>query len=78
MTGGRETIDAEVDLSDVEGHQSMFRTPLAIVAWPARSAWLFATRGPDGAHLEIVELTPGTSRPRSVWQGPDGCERGDR
>ena len=56
----------------------MFRTPLAIVAWPARSAWLFATRGPDGAHLEIVELTPGTSRPRSVWQGPDGCERGDR
>ena len=78
MAGGRETIDAEVDLSDVEGHQSMFRTPLAIVAWPARSAWLFATRGPDGAHLEIVELTPGTSRPRSVWQGPDGCERGNR
>ena len=78
ITGGRETIDAEVDLSDVDGHQSLFRTPLAIVAWPARSAWLFATRGPDGAHLEIVELTPGTSRPRSVWQGPDGCERGDR
>ena len=48
MAGGRETIDAEVDLSDVEGHQSIFRTPLAIVAWPARSAWLFATRGHDG------------------------------
>ena len=78
MAGGRETIDAEVDLSDVEGHQSIFRTPLAIVAWPSRSAWLFATRGHDGAHLEIVELTPGTSRPRSVWQGPDGCERGKR
>ena len=78
MTGGRETIDAEVDLSDVDGRQSLFRTPLAIVAWPARSAWLFATRGPDGAHLEIVELTPGTSRPRSVWQGADGCERGNR
>ena len=78
LTGGRETIDAEVDLSDVDGHQSMFRTPLAIVAWPARSAWLFVTRAPGGAHLEIVELTPGTNRPRSVWQGPDGCERGDR
>jgi hypothetical protein len=78
MAGGRETIDAEVDLSDVDGRQSMFRTPLAIVAWPARSAWLFATRGPDAAHLEIMELTPGTNRPRSVWQGPDGCERGYR
>jgi hypothetical protein len=78
MAGGRETIDAEVDLSDVDGRQSMFRTPLAIVAWPARSVWLFATRGLDGTHLEIMELTPGTSRPRSVWQGPDGCERGDR
>jgi hypothetical protein len=78
VTGDRETIDAEVDLSDVDGHQSVFRTPLVIVAWPARSAWLFATRGPGGAHLEIVELTPGTNRPRSVWQGPDGCERGDR
>jgi len=71
--GGRETIDAEVDLSDVEGHQSVFRTPLAIVAWPARSAWLFATRATDGAHLEVIEVTAGTSRPRSVWQGPDGC-----
>jgi len=62
-----------VDLSDVEGHQSVFRTPLAIVAWPARSAWLFATRATDGAHLEVIEVTAGTSRPRSVWQGPDGC-----
>lgn len=78
LTGDRETLDAEVDLSDVEGHQSLFRTPLAIVTWPARSAWVFATRGPDGAQFEIVELTPGTSRPRSVWQGPDGCERGDQ
>jgi hypothetical protein len=76
LNGERETIDAEVDLSDLAGHQSMFRTPLAVVAWPARAAWLFATRGPDGAHLEIIELTPGTGRPRSVWQGPDGCERG--
>jgi hypothetical protein len=78
MAGGRETIDAEVDLSDVEGHQSVFRRPLAIATWPARSAWLFATRGPDGGHLEILEVTTGTSRPRSVWQGPDGCERGTR
>jgi hypothetical protein len=78
LTGPRETIDAEVDLSDVEGHQSMFRTPLAIIAWPARSAWVFSTRGTDGAHLEIVEVTAGTSRPRPVWQGIDGCGRGDR
>jgi hypothetical protein len=78
MTGNRETIDAEVDLSDVEGHQSRFRTPLAIVAWPARSAWLFAARGPEGVQLEIVDVTTGTSRPRPVWQGPDGCERGHR
>lgn len=78
VAGNRETVDAEVNLSDVEGHQSVFRTPLATVAWPSRAAWLFVTRGPDGAHLEIVELTPGTSRPRSVWQGPDGCERGTR
>jgi hypothetical protein len=82
MSGARETIDAEVDLSDVDGHQSMFRTPLAVVAWPERAAWLFATRGADGTYLEIIELTtlmrgvPGTGRPRSVWQGPDGCERG--
>jgi hypothetical protein len=76
LSGERETIDAEVDLSDVAAHQSVFRTPLAVVALPARVAWLFATRGPDGAHLEIIELTPGTGRPRSVWQGPDGCERG--
>ena len=73
LTGARETIDAEVDLSDAAGIQSKFRTPLAIVAWPARTAWLFATRGADGAHLEIVELTPGISRPRLVWQGPDRC-----
>jgi hypothetical protein len=78
MTGDRETIDAEVDLSDVDGHQSIFRTPLAMVAWPARTAWLFATRGLDGTQLEIIELSPGTIRPRSVWQGPDGCERGHR
>jgi hypothetical protein len=78
VAAGRETIDAEVDLSDLDGHQSVFRTPLAIVNWPARSAWLFATRGPDGGHLEILELTQGTNRPRSVWQGPDRCERGSR
>ena len=72
MAGGRETIDAEVDLSDVEGHQSMFRTPLAMVAWPERSAWLFATRGPDGTHLEIsgpAWSAGGRSRPRArSWQ----------
>ncbi|MEO5822354.1 MAG: hypothetical protein ABIT71_17745 [Vicinamibacteraceae bacterium] len=78
MAADRETIDAEVDLSDVDGHQSMFRTPLAVVAWPTRAAWLFATRDPDGAHLEIMELAPGNNRPRSVWQGPDGCGRGER
>jgi hypothetical protein len=72
VAGDRETVDAEVDLSDVEGHQSMFRTPLAILTSPSRSTWLFATTAPDGAHLEMVELTTG-SRPRSVWQGPDGC-----
>ena len=76
MNGEREIIDAEVDLSDLDGRQSMFRTPLAIVPSPGRAAWLFAARGHDGAHLEIVELTTGASRPRSVWQGPDGCERG--
>jgi len=73
VSGERLTVDAEVDLSDVEGHQSMSRTPLAILAWPSRSAWLFATTAPDGAHLEILELTAGSTRPRSVWQGPDGC-----
>jgi hypothetical protein len=78
VAGDRETVDAEVDLSDVEGHQSVFRTPLAIIARPSRAAWVFATRGPDGGHVEIVELTPGTSRPRSVWQGPDGCGQGSR
>jgi hypothetical protein len=76
MSAGRETIDAEVDLSDIDGHQSIFRLPLAVVPWPGRAAWLFATRGPDGTSLEIVELSQGTGRPRSVWQGPDGCERG--
>jgi hypothetical protein len=73
IAGDRETVDAEVDLSDTEGHQSVFRTPVAVVSWPARSIWLFASRGPDGRHLELMELTPGTNRPRSVWQGADGC-----
>jgi len=76
MDGDRVTIDAEVDLSDVDGVQSLFRTPLAVFGLTGRTMWLFAARGPDGAHFEIMELTPGTSRPRSVWQGPDGCERG--
>jgi hypothetical protein len=78
MTAQREIVDAEVDLSDAEGHQSVFRTPLAVIAWPTRTAWVFATRGTDGAHFEIVELTPGTSRPRSVWEGSDGCDKGAR
>jgi hypothetical protein len=73
VAGDRLIVDAEVDLSDVEGHQSIVRTPLAILPWPSRSAWLFATTAPDGAHLELMELAAGTSRPRSVWQGPDGC-----
>ena len=76
--GERLIVDAEVDLSDVEGHQSIFRRPLAILPWRSRSAWLFATTGPDGAHLEIMELTAGAGRPRSVWQGPDGCGQGSR
>jgi hypothetical protein len=74
VSGDRETVDAEVDLSDVAGHQSVFRAPIAIVSWPSRAVWLFATRGPDGRHLELMELTPGTNRPRSVWLGPDGCQ----
>jgi hypothetical protein len=73
VAGDRLIVDAEVDLSDVEGHQSVLRTPLAILPWASRSAWLFATTAPDGAHLEIMELAAGTIRPRSVWQGPDGC-----
>jgi hypothetical protein len=76
MHGDRAAIDAEVDLSDVEGRQSLFRTPIVAVGLPARAVWVFATRGPDGAHLEIVELTPGAAGPRSVWQGPDGCDQG--
>ena len=73
--GDRAAIDAEVDLSDVDGSQSLFRTPIVALSLPARAVWLFAARGPDGAHLEIVELTPGAAGPRSVWQGPDGCDR---
>jgi hypothetical protein len=76
LHGDRAAIDAEVDLSDVSGSQSLFRTPIAAVSLPARAVWLFASRGPDGRHLEIVDLTPGAAGPRSVWQGPDGCEPG--
>jgi hypothetical protein len=78
VDGARETIDAEVDLSDVEGHQSLFRRPLAMLTLPDRAAWLFAVRGPDGTQLELMDLTPGAHRPRTVWQGPDGCTKGDR
>jgi hypothetical protein len=78
LTPDRETVDAEVDLSDVDGRQSIFRTPLAIVAWPARAVWLFTVRDLDGTHLELMELAPGSSRPRTVWQGADGCGRGQR
>jgi hypothetical protein len=70
---GRETVDAEVDLSDVDGKQSIFRTPLAMIAWPERTIWVFSVRALDGTHLEIMELAPGSSRPRTVWQGADGC-----
>jgi hypothetical protein len=76
MDGDRAAIDAEVDLSDVDGSQSLFRTPIVAVSLPARALWLFAARGPDGAHLEIVELTAGAAGPRAVWQGPDGCDQG--
>jgi hypothetical protein len=72
----RAAIDAEVDLSDVAGSQSLFRTPIVAVSLPARAVWLFAARGPGGAHLEIVDLTTGAAGPRSVWQGPDGCGEG--
>ena len=75
---GRETVDAEVDLSDVDGKQSIFRTPLAIVAWPERAIWVFSVRALDGTHLEMMELVPGSSRPRTVWQGTDGCTRSTR
>jgi hypothetical protein len=78
MVGARETIDAEVDLSDVEGRQSIFRTPIAIVSLADRAVWVFDSRGPDGAQLEVMELGAGPSRPRSVWQGTVGCQRGDR
>lgn len=73
MTPQRETVDAEVDLSDVEGHQSVFRTPLAIVSWPDRTVWVFAGQSLDDRHVEIMELGDTVSRPRTVWQGPDGC-----
>jgi hypothetical protein len=73
MSPQRETVDAEVDLSDVEGHQSVFRAPLAIVSWPARTVWVFAVQGLDDRHVEIMELRANAGRPRTVWQGPDGC-----
>jgi hypothetical protein len=78
LSGGRETMDAEVDLSDVEGRQSIFRTPIAVVTLGERTAWVFEARGPDGAQLDVMELSAGPSRPRSVWQGSDGCGRGGR
>ena len=78
IAGARETIDAEVDLSDVEGRQSIFRAPIAVVSLPDRAVWVFEARGPDGAQLDVMELSAGPSRPRSVWQGAAGCERGDR
>jgi hypothetical protein len=74
IAGPRETIDAEVDLSDADGHQSVFRSPLVILPWPTRAAWVFRTRGPDGVQLEIMELPAGTGRPQSVWQGADSCQ----
>jgi hypothetical protein len=78
LAADRETVDAEVDLSDVDGRQSVFRTPLAIVAWPERAIWLFTVRSLDDTHLEIMELAPGSGRPHTVWQGADGCARGQR
>lgn len=78
VAGPRETIDAEVDLSDVDGRQSLFRTPLAMLTWPERAAWLFTVRGADGTQVELMDVTPGANRPRTVWQGPDGCSKGDR
>lgn len=76
MSPQRETVDAEVDLSDVEGHQSVFRTPLAIVSWPERTVWVFAVQSLDDRHVELMELAANAGRPRSVWQGTDGCGGG--
>ena len=78
VAGARETIDAEVDLSDVDGRQSLFRIPIAMFTWPERAAWLFSVRGADGTQLELMDVTPGAHQPRTVWQGTDGCGRGDR
>jgi hypothetical protein len=78
MSPQRETVDAEVDLSDVDGHQSVFRTPLAIVSWPARTVWVFAVQGLEDRHVEIMELGASAGRPRTVWEGPDGCGGGRR
>jgi hypothetical protein len=76
MTPGRETVDAEVDLSDVEGHQSVFRMPLAIVPLPDRTVWVFTVEGLDERRVELMEIGASAGRPRSVWIGPEGCGGG--
>jgi hypothetical protein len=73
VASGRETADAEVDLSDVDGKQSVFRTPLAVIRAGASDYWLFAVRSYGASTYEVIDVSGPSRRPLVVLQAPAGC-----
>lgn len=71
--GRRETADAEVDLSDVEGRRSVSRLPLLVIHSGERALWTFRVRGYDDESYEIFELSGSARPPRVVAQAAAGC-----
>lgn len=72
FAGDRVTTDAEVDLSDLEGRQSIFRMPVAVLPRGDRAAWLFDVRGYADHSYDVIELAGPAHRPQSRVQAPAG------
>lgn len=72
FAGDRMTTDAEVDLSDLEGRQSLFRMAVAVLPLGERNAWLFDVRGYAEHSYDIIELAGPAQRPQSRVRAPAG------
>jgi hypothetical protein len=73
VEGERETADAEVDLSDVDGKQSIFRTPLGVIRAADKHYWVCLVRSYGAEHFEVMEVSGPSRRPLVVVQAPAGC-----
>jgi len=62
MIDGRETADAEVDVTDEDGKTSIVREPLGTIGMGERVLWLFRAHGYESETFELVEVA-GPGRP---------------